>query len=191
MPGAPRLRAQDPTVAPIAIVICPRATYVRRASIKPIGRSASHMLKDDSFESRRNASLEAKKDLLARFRTAAEDPAAKKRMAERAAIAAAREARERAKEEERRRVMEAKLAEERRIAEMIEAKRRAKEEAAEAARLAEEEKRVAAEAAKKAAEANKKITATTLAARALAADIMRMSGGADSAYPARKARRAG
>ena len=50
------------------------------------------MLKDDSFESRRNSSDDAKKKLLERFRTAAVDPAAQQRKAEREATRLAEEA---------------------------------------------------------------------------------------------------
>jgi hypothetical protein len=71
------------------------------------------MLKDDSFESRRNSSDDAKKKLLERFRTAAVDPAAQQRKAERQAVQAAREARlqekalEKARREEEQRRLEA------------------------------------------------------------------------------------
>lgn len=62
------------------------------------------MLKDDSFSSRRESSVDAKKKMMERFRAAAADPAAQQRKAERQAVQAAREARlrDKALEKERR-----------------------------------------------------------------------------------------
>ncbi|GLK78411.1 hypothetical protein GCM10008174_01520 [Methylopila turkensis] len=125
------------------------------------------MPNDDSLETRRNSSLEAKKQLLAKFRSAADDPEAAKRAAERKAILDARNERERIKEAARQKVLE----EERRIA------------AEEAAKRAEEERIRAVKAEEEAARFRN--SSTAMAARALA-DMARGVG-----YPARKnARRA-
>ncbi|MGA0530402.1 DUF6481 family protein [Hansschlegelia sp. KR7-227] len=114
------------------IVIEGVTDYLRRTSINP--RPTPSMLKEDTFRSRQDTSRDAKQKLLERFRSAAEDPVAQKRKAERAVIAQAREARlaQKAAEQERlaaieREKQELIAAENRRIAEEEEARRAAAE----------------------------------------------------------------
>ncbi|HVI28312.1 DUF6481 family protein [Hansschlegelia sp.] len=100
------------------------------------------MMKEDTFQSRRDAALEAKQKLLQRFKVAAADPDAERRKAERAKIVEAREARLRAKAEEERRRAAELAAEEARIA----AEKEAERAAAEAAKLAARPKAINAAA---------------------------------------------
>lgn len=90
------------------------------------------MMKEDTFQSRRDAAREAKSKLLERFRTAGADPDAERRKQERAAVVAAREERLRVKAEAERIAAEARRAEEERLA----AEEKARKEAEEAARIA-------------------------------------------------------
>ncbi len=90
------------------------------------------MMKEDTFQSRRDAARDAKTKLLERFRNASADPDAERRKAERAAVVAAREERMRVKAEQERIAAEARRAEEERVA----AEEKARKEAEEAVRIA-------------------------------------------------------